>query len=167
MNNLFDADADGYIPAAELAKQMGTSELKVIRKVNNAIRKGYIVNVNYNAAQKAFLLSDTLQGPGPDHQQQSVRRRQLPYLRCRAEDPREHPGHMPVLRKDSRRAVLRGRAGEIIGLFLIELMQRSPVGGRCFWGDGFRDAGRMQNKHWRTTQKCHCRFSAAKRTNRH
>ena len=63
MNNLFEADADGYIPAAELAKQMGTSELKVIRKVNTASRKGYIVNVNYNAAQKAFLLSDNIADP--------------------------------------------------------------------------------------------------------
>ena len=60
MNNLFEADADGFVPVSELAKEMGRSEEKVIRKVNNAIRKGYIVNVNYSAAQKAFLLSDKI-----------------------------------------------------------------------------------------------------------
>ena len=60
MNNLFEADADGFVPVSEFAREMGTSEAKVIKKVTNAIRKGYIVNVNYSAAQKAFLLSDKI-----------------------------------------------------------------------------------------------------------
>lgn len=60
MNNLFEADADGFVPVDEFAREMGTSEAKVIKKVTNAIRKGYIVNVNYSAAQKAFLLSDKI-----------------------------------------------------------------------------------------------------------
>ena len=60
MNNLFEADADGFVPVAEFAKEMGLSEAKAVKKVNNAIRKGYIVNVNYNAGQKAFLLSDKI-----------------------------------------------------------------------------------------------------------
>ena len=60
MNNLFEADADGFVPVSEMARAMGTSEAKVIKKVTGAIRKGYIVNVNYSAAQKAFLLSDKI-----------------------------------------------------------------------------------------------------------
>ena len=60
MNNLFEADADGFVPVSEFAREMGMSEAKVIKKVTNAIRKGYIVNVNYSAAQKAFLLSDKI-----------------------------------------------------------------------------------------------------------
>ena len=60
MNNLFEADADGFVPVSEFAREMGTSEARVIKKVTNAIRKGYIVNVNYSAAQKAFLLSDKI-----------------------------------------------------------------------------------------------------------
>lgn len=60
MNNLFEADADGFVPVSEFAREMGTSEAKVIKKVTGAIRKGYIVNVNYSAARKAFLLSDKI-----------------------------------------------------------------------------------------------------------
>ena len=57
-NTLFEADADGFIPVAELAKEMGMSEAKLIKKTNNAIRKGYLINCNYSASQRAFLLSD-------------------------------------------------------------------------------------------------------------
>ena len=58
INNLLEADADGFVPVAELAKEMGMSEAKMIKKANNAIRKGYLINCNYSMSQKAFLLSD-------------------------------------------------------------------------------------------------------------
>ena len=60
MYNQFEADTDGFVPVSEFAREMGTSETKIVKKVTNAIRKGYIVNVNYNASQKAFLLSDKI-----------------------------------------------------------------------------------------------------------
>lgn len=57
-NTLFEADADGFIPVSELAKAMGMTEAKLIKKTNNTIRKGYLINCNYSASQRAFLLSD-------------------------------------------------------------------------------------------------------------
>ena len=63
MNNLLEADTDGFVPVNELARAMGTSEARVTKKVNGAIRKGYLVNINYSASQKAFLLSDKIADP--------------------------------------------------------------------------------------------------------
>ena len=63
LDKLFMADEDGYVPAAELAKETGTPEYKLIRKAQYLIRKGFLINVNYNAADKAFLLSDKIGKP--------------------------------------------------------------------------------------------------------
>ena len=62
-NNLFMADDDGYVPVSDLAKETGMTEYKVIQKGQLLIRKGYLINVNYNAADKAFLLSDKIGQP--------------------------------------------------------------------------------------------------------
>lgn len=58
LNDLLSADADGFVPVSDLAKAMGLTEAKMIRKITNSIRKGYLVNCNYSMSQKAVLLSD-------------------------------------------------------------------------------------------------------------
>jgi hypothetical protein len=68
-NNLFMADEDGYVPASDLSKETGVPEFKVIQNGQKLIRKGYLINVNYNASEKAFLLSDKIGRPvGPQLQ---------------------------------------------------------------------------------------------------
>ena len=63
ISDLFTADADGFVPVSELAKAMGMPEYKLVDKVTSYMRKGYIINCNYSAAQKAFLLSDKIGAP--------------------------------------------------------------------------------------------------------
>ena len=63
MNDILSADEDGFVPVAELAKSMGMPEAKMIKKTNNAIRKGYLINCNYSMSQKALLLSDKIGAP--------------------------------------------------------------------------------------------------------
>lgn len=63
LDKLFMADEDGYVPVGELSKETGTPEYKLISKGQYLIRKGYLINVNYNAADKAFLLSDKIGKP--------------------------------------------------------------------------------------------------------
>ena len=63
INDLLSADADGFVPISDLARAMGLSEAKMIKKANNAIRKGYLINCNYSMTQKAFLLSDKIGKP--------------------------------------------------------------------------------------------------------
>ena len=61
MNNLLEADTDGFVPVNELARAMGTSEARVIKKVNGAIRKGYLVNINYRRPSCCLIRSLILQ----------------------------------------------------------------------------------------------------------
>ena len=63
ISDLFTADADGFVPVAELARALGYTEDKTISKVTKMIRKGYLVNCNYSANQRAFLLSDKIGAP--------------------------------------------------------------------------------------------------------
>ena len=67
-STLFAADADGFVPLADLAHATGTPEVKLQKKIQNAIRKGYMVNVNYSAKDRAFLLSDKVTKPEPNLQ---------------------------------------------------------------------------------------------------
>lgn len=60
ISDLFTADADGFVPVSELAKALGYTEDKTISKVTKMIRKGYLINCNYSANQRAFLLSDKI-----------------------------------------------------------------------------------------------------------
>ena len=63
ISDLFTADADGFVPVSELAKALGYTEDKTISKVTKMIRKGYLINCNYSANQRAFLLSDKIGAP--------------------------------------------------------------------------------------------------------
>ena len=63
VSDLFTADADGFVPVSELATAMGIPEYKLVDKITFYMRKGYIINCNYSAAQKAFLLSDKIGAP--------------------------------------------------------------------------------------------------------
>lgn len=58
LNELFCADADGFVPVSDLSREMGIPEYKIISLAESSIRKGYLINCNYNASRKAFLLSD-------------------------------------------------------------------------------------------------------------
>lgn len=58
LNSLLEKDQDGFVPIADLARSMGKSVPGMIKKLNNYIRKGYIINCNYSMSQKAVLLSD-------------------------------------------------------------------------------------------------------------
>ena len=60
LNRLFAADEDGYVPVEDLCKETGIPEHKLLAQTNKAMLKGYIINCNYNAAEKAFLLSDKI-----------------------------------------------------------------------------------------------------------
>lgn len=60
ISDIFTADADGFVPVSDLAKEMGMSEARLIKKTDKAIRKGYLVNCNYSVSQRAFLLSDKI-----------------------------------------------------------------------------------------------------------
>lgn len=63
ISDLFTADADGFVPVSELATAMGMTEDKIISKVTSHMRRGHIINCNYSAHQKAFLLSDKIGTP--------------------------------------------------------------------------------------------------------
>ena len=63
ISDLFTADADGFVPVSELARALGKTEDYTINKINNLIRKGYLINCNYSANQRAFLLSDKIGAP--------------------------------------------------------------------------------------------------------
>ena len=63
ISDLFTADADGFVPVSELARALGKTEDSTINKINNLIRKGYLINCNYSANQRAFLLSDKIGAP--------------------------------------------------------------------------------------------------------
>ena len=65
MNDIFMADDDGYVPLEDLSKELGMSAEKILPVANMGIRKGYMINLNYNASEKAFLLSDKLKKPEP------------------------------------------------------------------------------------------------------
>lgn len=60
MNELFMADEDGFIPLAELSREIGDTEIDLRKYIEYYIRKGYLVNLNYDASSKAFLLSDRI-----------------------------------------------------------------------------------------------------------
>ena len=64
LNNLFMADEDGYVPLKDLCSEMGIPEYKLLNKVQTLLRKGYLINLNYNATEKVFLLSDKVGKPG-------------------------------------------------------------------------------------------------------
>ena len=53
ISDLFTADTDGFVPVSELAKALGYTEDKTISKVTKMIRKGYLINCNYSANQRA------------------------------------------------------------------------------------------------------------------
>lgn len=63
MNDIFMADDDGYVPLEDLSKELGMSAEKILPVANMGIRKGYMINLNYNATDKVFLLSDKLHKP--------------------------------------------------------------------------------------------------------
>ena len=63
INDLFAADEDGFVPVSELSKEMGITEEKLLKTTTAAIRRGYLINCNYNATEKAFLLSDKIGRP--------------------------------------------------------------------------------------------------------
>ena len=60
ISDLFTADADGFVPVAELARALNKTEEETIIKVTTMIRRGYLINCNYSAHQRAFLLSPPL-----------------------------------------------------------------------------------------------------------
>jgi len=64
MNDLFMADEDGFVPISELSDELGIPEIKLRKNIENYIRKGYLVNLNYDASSKAFLLSDKIPAKG-------------------------------------------------------------------------------------------------------
>ncbi|MCR4671276.1 MAG: hypothetical protein K5643_08800 [Saccharofermentans sp.] len=59
-NRLLEKDEDGYVPLNEFAKEMGLTEEKLINYFEYGMRKGYIVNMNYDSAHRVFLLSDKM-----------------------------------------------------------------------------------------------------------
>ena len=63
ISDLFTADADGFVPVSELARALGKTEDETINKITKMIRKGYLINCNYSAHQRAFLLSDKIGSP--------------------------------------------------------------------------------------------------------
>ena len=63
LNNLFMADEDGYVPLNDLCNEMGMPEYKLLKSVQTLMRKGYLINLNYNASEKVFLLSDKVGKP--------------------------------------------------------------------------------------------------------
>jgi hypothetical protein len=63
ISDLFTADADGFVPVAELARALNKTEEETIIKVTTMIRRGYLINCNYSAHQRAFLLSDKIGAP--------------------------------------------------------------------------------------------------------
>ena len=60
ISDFFTADADGFVPISDLAKAMGMSEARLIKRTTKAIQKGLLVNCNYSVSQRAFLLSDKI-----------------------------------------------------------------------------------------------------------
>ena len=58
INSFFAADEDGYVPLADLSKALNVPEYKTLKYVNDNLRKGYLINFNYDASERAFLLSD-------------------------------------------------------------------------------------------------------------
>ena len=65
LNNLLTADEDGYVPIADISKEMNCDEVKLVNKINRAIRRGYLINLNYSAADKAIYLSDKVKAGIP------------------------------------------------------------------------------------------------------
>ena len=63
ISDLFTADADGFVPVAELARALNKTEEETISKITKMIRRGYLINCNYSAHQRAFLLSDKIGAP--------------------------------------------------------------------------------------------------------
>lgn len=63
ISDLFTADADGFVPVSEFAKALNKTEEQTINKITELIRKGYLINCNYSAHQRAFLLSDKIGAP--------------------------------------------------------------------------------------------------------
>lgn len=58
ISELLAADADGIVPLKELAKQMDKPEMVLLKYIDKGMRKGFLVNMNYNAAEGAVYLSD-------------------------------------------------------------------------------------------------------------
>lgn len=58
INRFFSADEDGYVPLSDLSKALNYPEYKVLKIINTNLRKGYLINFNYDASERAFLLSD-------------------------------------------------------------------------------------------------------------
>lgn len=58
VSNYFEKDSDGLVPVNEFATAMGMTQEQVVKKTNYLIRKGYLVNTNYDNAHRVFLLSD-------------------------------------------------------------------------------------------------------------
>jgi len=65
LNNLFEADEDGFVPIADLSKAMNMPEVKLRKLTEMLIRKGYLINLNYDASSRAFLLSDKITAKKP------------------------------------------------------------------------------------------------------
>ena len=58
LERIFNADEDGYIPLDEAVSETGEPGVKLIKITRKAISRRYMINLNYDAANKAFLLSD-------------------------------------------------------------------------------------------------------------
>lgn len=63
LNNLFEADEDGIVPLADISKEMGVAEDKLLKRIRRSIRKGYLINLNYSESERTFYLSDKATKP--------------------------------------------------------------------------------------------------------
>jgi len=63
LDRLFEADADGYVPLEELARESGYDVEKTLNKLRFVIRKGWLINLNYNETDRVVLLSDKAGSP--------------------------------------------------------------------------------------------------------
>lgn len=67
VSDLLEKDDDGYVPIEELAPALNMDQPKFLKNLNKGLRKGYIINVNYSAAERAILCSDRYLAPKPVH----------------------------------------------------------------------------------------------------
>ena len=65
LNNILSADDDGYVPIEDICKALAMNEVKAVKRIRLAIRRGYLINLNYSAAEKAIYLSDKAKAPIP------------------------------------------------------------------------------------------------------
>lgn len=58
ISDLLALDEDGVVPLQELADEMKTPKMKLLRHMDKGMRKGFLVNMNYNASDGVIYLSD-------------------------------------------------------------------------------------------------------------